>query len=102
MDKAYSIISLANKAGKLITGEDAVRNSIRNGRIKLVIISEDASENTRKRIENTADFYNTQLIVWGMKEEFGNSIGKSARSVLGIIDENFSKGIKEKLINYTF
>ncbi|HOR85566.1 MAG TPA: ribosomal L7Ae/L30e/S12e/Gadd45 family protein [Bacillota bacterium] len=97
MNKAYSIISLANKAGKLITGEDAVRNSIRGGKIKLAIISEDASDNTRKRIENTADFYKVPFIVWGAKEEFGNSIGKSSRSVLGITDENFCENLKKNL-----
>ena len=99
MNKAYSMISLANKAGKLVTGEDAVRNSIRNGRVKLVIISEDASDNTKKRMSNSAEFYSIPFIVWGLKDEFNISLGKSARSVLGITDESFSNGIKAKLID---
>lgn len=98
MNKTYSMISLANKAGKLVTGEDAVRNSIRSGKIKLAIVSEDASDNTKKRIGNSAAFYNVLFIVWGLKEEFGSIIGKSARSVLGITDENFSKSLREKLL----
>lgn len=92
------MISLANKAGKLVTGEDAVRNSIRGGKVKLAIVSEDASDNTKKRISNSAAFYNVFLMIWGLKEEFGSNIGKSARSVLGITDENFSKSLKEKLL----
>ena len=99
MNKINSMISLANKAGKLVTGEDAVRNSIRNGKVKLVIISEDASYNTKKRMSNSAAFYKVPSIIWGLKEEFGNSIGKSARSVLGITDVSFSNGINEKLID---
>ncbi len=99
MNKAYSMISLANKAGKLITGEDAVRKSIRNGSVKLVIISVDASDNTKKRMRNSAAFYSVPFIIWGLKDEFGISLGKSARSVLGITDENFSSGIKAKLID---
>ena len=98
MNKAYSIISLASKAGKLVTGEDAVRNSIRGGKVKLAIVSEDASDNTKKRIGNSADFYKVSFIIWGMKEEFGKSVGKSARSVLGITDENFSKSLKKKVM----
>lgn len=97
MNNPYSVISLANKAGKLVTGEDAVRNSIRNGKLKLAIVSVDASDNTKKRISNSAAFYNTSFIIWGMKEDFGRSIGKSARSVLGITDENFSNSLKEKV-----
>lgn len=99
MNKIYSMISLANKAGKLVTGEDSVRNLIRSGKLKLVIISEDASDNTNKRISNSAAFYNVPYIVWGLKDEFGNYIGKTARSVLGITDENFSNGIKVKIID---
>lgn len=97
MNKAYSMISLANKAGKLVTGEDAVRNSIRNGRVKLLIVAEDASDNTKKRFINSAAFYNISITIWGLKEELGNCIGKSERSVLGITDDNFSNVILEKL-----
>jgi len=98
MNNAYSMISLANKAGKLVTGEDAVRNSIRNSKVKLLIIAEDASFNTKKRFQNSAAFYNVSLVIWGLKDDLGNCIGKSERSVLGITDENFSRSIKEKLI----
>lgn len=97
MNKAYSMISLANKAGKLVTGEDAVRNSIRSGKAKLVIIAEDASDNTKKRFSNSAAFYNISFVTWGLKEDLGSCIGKSERSVLGITDENFSWSLKEKL-----
>ena len=97
MNRAYSMIGLANKAGKLVSGEDAVRNSIRSGKVKLAILAEDASANTKKRFTNSAAFYNIALVTWGLKEELGNCIGKSQRSIIGIIDENFSKSVKEKL-----
>ncbi len=98
MNKAYSMISLANKAGKLVTGEDAVRYSIRSGKVKLAIVAEDASDNTKKRFRNSAAFYKVPLITLGLKEELGSIIGKSERSVLGITDENFSKSFEEKLL----
>lgn len=98
MNKAYSMISLANKAGKLVTGEDAVRNSIRSGKVKLTLVAEDASDNTKKRFRNSAAFYNVTFVIWGMKEELGSCIGKSERSVLGITDENFSRSLHEKLL----
>jgi ribosomal protein L7Ae-like RNA K-turn-binding protein len=97
MNKGYSLISLASKAGKLVSGEDAVRISIRSGKVKLTIVAEDASDNTKKRFRNSAAFYNVPLITWGLKEHLGSCIGKSERSVLGITDENFSKSLKEKL-----
>ncbi|MDD3706368.1 MAG: ribosomal L7Ae/L30e/S12e/Gadd45 family protein [Clostridiaceae bacterium] len=99
MNKVYSMISLANKAGKLVTGEEGVRNLIRSSKLKLLIISEDASDNTKKRMSNSAAFYKVPYIVWGLKNEFGSCIGKSERSVLGVTDENFSNGIKVKILD---
>lgn len=98
MNNTYSMICLANKAGKLVTGENAVRNSIRSGKVKLAIVSEDASDNTKKRIGNSAAFYNVLFVIWGLKEEFGSCIGKSERSILGITDDKFCKILTEKLL----
>lgn len=91
------MLGLASKAGKLVSGEEVVRNSIRQGKVKLLIISEDASDNTKKRFINTADFYKVTTYFWGSKEQLGSSIGKSDRSVVGITDDNFTKSVASLL-----
>jgi ribosomal protein L7Ae-like RNA K-turn-binding protein len=98
MNKVYSMIGLANKAGKLVTGEDAVRYSIRSSKVTLAIVAEDASDNTKKRFRNSAAFYKVPIVTWGLKEELGSCIGKSERSVLGITDKNFGESLMEKLL----
>ncbi|MDF2590832.1 MAG: hypothetical protein K0S75_298 [Clostridia bacterium] len=87
------MLGLASKAGKLFSGEDLVRNAIRHNKVKLLIISQDASENTKKRFENAAEYYHVPMCTWGDKEQLGSSIGKSNRSVVGIGDVNFTKSI---------
>ena len=87
------MLGLASKAGKLFSGEDVVRNAIRYNKIKLLIISQDASENTKKRFVNAAEYYKVPMKIWGDKEQLGSSIGKSNRSVVGIGDENFTNSI---------
>jgi ribosomal protein L7Ae-like RNA K-turn-binding protein len=87
------MLGLASKAGKLFSGEDVVRNAIRYNKVKLLIISQDASENTKKRFVNAAEYYKVPMKIWGDKEHLGSSIGKSNRSVVGIGDENFTKSI---------
>jgi ribosomal protein L7Ae-like RNA K-turn-binding protein len=94
MNKIYSMIGLAYRAGRIAAGEDAVRKSIRKGKVRLLIISEDASENTQKRFGNAAEYYNIDVVIWGTKEELGMSIGKSERSVIGITDDSFCKSLK--------
>jgi len=91
------MLGLACKAGRLVSGEDIVRNSVRKNKVKLMIISEDASENTKKRFLNAAEFYKVPVVIWGQKEVLGSSIGKSDRSVVGICDEGFKKSISSLL-----
>ncbi len=94
-NRIYSMLSIASKAGRIVSGEDPVRNSIRQGKVKMLIISEDASANTYKRFSNAAAYYKVDFIHWGLKQQLGSSIGKSERSILGITDEGFCNNIKE-------
>lgn len=95
------MLGLASKAGRLVSGEDVVRKSIRQNKVNLIIISEDASENTKKRFLNAAEFYKLPIVIWGQKELIGSSIGKSDRSVIGICDEGFQKSISSLLSDIT-
>lgn len=44
-----SLLGLANRARKVISGEELTVKEIRSGRAKLVLLAEDASENTTKK-----------------------------------------------------
>lgn len=48
--KVLNLLGMAQRAGKLVSGEDLSLKEIRNGTAKLVIVAVDASENTRKNI----------------------------------------------------
>lgn len=89
---------MANKAQKIVSGEDSVRSSIRTKKVKLVIIVEDASYNTKKRFSCCAHYYNIPYCFYLNKDEMAKSIGGKIRSVIGVVDEGFSSQIK-KLID---
>ena len=80
------MLGLATKAGKVVSGEFATDKSVKGGKAWLVIVSEDASDNTRKMFSNMCEFY-----------ELGHAIGKAMRSSLAITDENFAKSIRKQL-----
>ena len=63
-DKIYSFLGLCIRAGKLDTGELAVEKSISSGKARLIIISEDASENTKKQFHDKCRFYNVPVVVF--------------------------------------
>lgn len=95
--KIISMIGMANKAQKVISGEDSLRKAIREKKVKLIIIAEDASDNTKKRFSNCANYYGVPYYVYLSKDEFSISLGERIRSVIGIADNNFSIYL-EKLI----
>ena len=73
--KALSLISLATKAGKTVSGEFSTEKETKSGRAELVIVAEDASDNTKKKFQNMCDFYEVPIyfirikIRWGMQWE---------------------------------
>lgn len=89
-EKVYGFIGLAMKAGKVISGETGCEKAIRSRKASLVIVSEDASLNTRKKFKDACSYYGISFCVFGEKEKIGRCLGKGVRSVIAITDENFS------------
>lgn len=52
MNKFYSMLGLCRKAGKLLAGSFGVEKGIVNLKVCLVVISADASDNTKKKFIN--------------------------------------------------
>lgn len=48
-DKILSYLGFATRARKAVSGEFSVEKSIKQRKAKLVIVSEEASQNTRKK-----------------------------------------------------
>jgi len=99
MDKFFQLIGLANRAGHCVTGEDNLIKNIRNNKVKLVIVSTDASENTRKLYKDKCKFYNVKCLEIGDIYSLSQALGKSNRVAVGISDIGFTKGLLAKLTN---
>ena len=96
-NKALSLIGLASRARKVSSGEFSVEKAIKSYNAFLVIIAEDASDNTKKKFSDMCSYYETPIIFYSSKDELGHSIGKEYRASLSILDENFAAGIMEKI-----
>lgn len=93
IDRQMSMISLAQKAGKVVSGEFSVEKGLKEGEVVLCIIASDASDNTKKKFNNMCTFRSIDMIVLADKDQLGKTIGKQQRATLGITDEGFKKGI---------
>jgi len=98
-NKIYSMIGLATKAGKLASGEFSTEHAVKTGKASLVIVSETASENTKKKFRNMCTYYEVPLYFFGEKEMLGHAMGKEFRASLAVLDEGFAKAIEKCLMN---
>lgn len=91
--KELSLVGLATKAGKVVSGEFATEKSVKSGKALLVLVADDASENTKKKFRNMCEFYEVPIYFLADKEGIGKSMGKEIRASLAIEDENFATAI---------
>lgn len=96
-NKVLSLVGLATKAGKVVSGEFSTEKSVKTGKGFLVLLAEDSSENTKKKFRNMCDFYEVPMYLLSDKESLGRAMGKEFRASAAIQDENFAKAIEKAL-----
>ena len=90
MNKLLFALSLAKKSGKLVVGFDAVKTAVIHGNAHIVLLTNDLSEKTIKRVqyfcEDITDVYNTGLTQFEISQ-----VAQRLTGVLAVTDENLAK-----------
>lgn len=94
------MLGFAMRAGKVIIGTDPVCKAMaKQGKEKphLVLISESASEGTKKKLLFKAEFYGIQVCMIDIdSSELGRLLGKLyAPATVAIVDDRFAEEIKK-------
>lgn len=98
-ERIYSFLGLATKAGKLISGEETTERGLKSGKVCLVIVAEDASDNTKKKFKDMCSYREIEIRYFGEKEILGKFTGKRIRSVVAIIDRGFAGNLTKMIDN---
>ena len=98
-DRVISMISIAAKGRNLVSGEFAVEKAVKCGKAYLVIVAEDASDNTKKQFRNMCEFYEVPMVVYGNKDVLGHFIGTQMRANVAIADAGIAKSILKSVNN---
>ena len=61
-DRVLSMLGLATRSRNVVSGGFATEEAVKNGKAYLVIIAENASDNTRKKYSNMCEFYKVCLL----------------------------------------
>lgn len=95
--KILSLIGLAAKAGKVVSGEFTVEKALKQQRAFLVLIAEDASANTKKKFRDMSTYRRIPIYFLYDKSRLGHAVGKEYRASLAITDRNFAGAIQKHL-----
>lgn len=99
-NRALSMLGIATKAGKTVTGEFATEKAVKEGSAYLVIVADDASDNTKKKFRNMCEYYQVTLKVFADKNALGNACGKEFRASLAVIDEGLANAVMKQIDRY--
>ena len=91
MNKFFSFLGLAKRSGNVIEGYSKCDEERNRKNIFLFIISNDASNSTRKKFKNHCIAKNIELIEDFSKEELGFAIGREEVKILAITDKNMAE-----------
>lgn len=95
--KIYSMIGLCMRAGMLAYGSDMCEEKTKYGKVRMLIVACDASDNTKNRFKKLCN-KNVIYVEFGTIDEISHAIGKENKAVIGVLDSNFCKKINEMVI----
>ena len=98
MNRVLAMVGMAMKAGRVVSGEFSTEKAVKEGKAFLVIVSEAASDNTKKKFRNMCTYYEVPMYIYGTKEKLGHSMGKEFRASLAVTEEGFAKSIEKRLV----
>ena len=97
MARLLSMLGIAKKAGKVVSGGSLCEKAVKSRQARLVILAGDAQKNTVSTISNKCTFYNVPFGFYGTKETVGHAIGKEERSSVAITDQGLADSINKLL-----
>lgn len=95
--KTLNLIGLATRAGKTASGEFSTEKAVKGGKAYLVVVSEEASDNTKKMFTNMCTYYKVPICCFGQKGELGHAMGKEMRASLAVTDAGLAQAIVKQM-----
>lgn len=92
----FGLLGLARRARQVVDGQDKVFAAIANGTAKLVILSEDAGENGRKKVIDKTTFYRVPVRIFGSKAALGAAIGRREVAAVAVLEDGFARKLEER------
>jgi ribosomal protein L7Ae-like RNA K-turn-binding protein len=96
-EKIHSYLGFAKKSRNLISGYNSCLHGVGRGKVYLVILTEDLSENTKEKFISIAESENIPLRFYGNMEKMQEMTGEMGRGIYGITEKNLAKAIIDEI-----
>ena len=94
-DAALRLLGLAARAGALLPGTERVREAVRAGSMRLVIVAADASANSLDKLVPLLEKRRVPHVVRFDRAQLGDAVGKAPLSAVGLTDASFAARLQE-------
>lgn len=95
-NKQAFALGLAQKAGKIVSGDFAVKSALKSGTVKLLVLAEDTAPNSKKELCYLAEQAGVPVVELLTRWELGGALGKGQRAAAAITDSNFASMLQGK------
>ena len=97
VQKIEGLLGMAQRAGKIVSGDLAVEKAVASGQAAAVIMATDVSERTKASVLRAAERKGVPVYSLFTKEMLGQCLGKEYRAVAALIDKGFAKTLEERV-----
>ncbi|MGI6765715.1 MAG: L7Ae/L30e/S12e/Gadd45 family ribosomal protein [Lentihominibacter sp.] len=95
--KVLKYMGFARKSGNLVSGVNTCTLNMSRGKVELVILAEDISEGSEKKIMKEIRKNNVKFVKYGKSEVMSQATGATGRQVFAVLDRNFADVILKEI-----
>ncbi len=96
-ERLFRMLGLAARMRGIVFGEGAVKDAVKAGKAELVLLSRDASDNTKKKFRNSCEFYSVNIFEYSDRFTLGRYTGREFAVVLAVTNQGIAKEIQQCL-----
>lgn len=96
-NKVFSYLGFAAKSRNLVTGYNTCLMMMERKKLRLLIVAEDVSENTIKKMRQKCLTSSIEFRIFGNSDELSRITGNSGKGIFGITDSHFAKIIVKEI-----
>ncbi|MCI9625819.1 MAG: 50S ribosomal protein L7 [Clostridia bacterium] len=93
LQSIQNLLGLARRSGKLARGSGEIRELLRRGQCKLVILASDSGGAIRRDLTFLCSQQQVPCITLLSKQELGTATGSDAKAAVALRDVHFADGI---------